>query len=210
MNVENQLQGPAQDRLIDRLVDGELGDIDRRALLLRLEKEPDGWRRCALAFLESQSWRSALGSPDAQDDTLAPQPGTLFRRPGKLKAWQCVAGLAALAASVAAAFALGWLAHDTPAHNMSRTTIGEESKVTHGTPSDPPATAADGIAASRDRPAATAESGTALEPVVKRWEQRGYRAESQKRSVSVALKDGRKVDVPVREVRFQYVGGRTY
>ena len=50
----------------------------------------------------------------------------------------------------------------------------------------------------------------ALEPLVKRLEQRGYRTESQKRSVSVALKDGRKLDVPVHEVRVQYVGGRTY
>ena len=39
---------------IDRLVAGSLPDAERRTLLLRIETEPDGWRQCALAFLEAQ------------------------------------------------------------------------------------------------------------------------------------------------------------
>ena len=54
---------PAQQ--FDLLVDGELSEADRRALLLQLEHEPDGWRRCALAFLEAQCWRAELGQMDA-------------------------------------------------------------------------------------------------------------------------------------------------
>ncbi len=50
------------ERWIDRLVDGELSDPDRRALLLRLETEPGGWRACALAFLEAQTWDEAIGA----------------------------------------------------------------------------------------------------------------------------------------------------
>jgi hypothetical protein len=46
--------------LIDRLVAGELTEVERRELLLSLESEPDGWRRCALAFLEDQAWRTRL------------------------------------------------------------------------------------------------------------------------------------------------------
>src|SRR5271157_3352130 len=46
---------------VDLLVDGELSESDRRALLLQLEHEPDGWRRCALAFLEAQCWKAELG-----------------------------------------------------------------------------------------------------------------------------------------------------
>src|SRR5690349_16591155 len=49
---------PEDSQLLDRLVDGELNDAERRDLLLRLERTPDGWRRCALAFLEGQAWRS--------------------------------------------------------------------------------------------------------------------------------------------------------
>ena len=47
--------------LIDRLVDGELSGDERRHLLASLEAQPDGWRRCALAFVEA-TWRGAMGS----------------------------------------------------------------------------------------------------------------------------------------------------
>lgn len=53
---------PEQLALLDRLVDGELSSDERRALLRRLEEEPEGWRRCALAFLEAQALRESLGS----------------------------------------------------------------------------------------------------------------------------------------------------
>jgi hypothetical protein len=58
----------AAERQLDLLVDGELNETDRRELLVRLDHEPDGWRRCALAFLESQCWRQELG-PIARDRT---------------------------------------------------------------------------------------------------------------------------------------------
>ena len=44
--------------IFDRLVDGELTADERRALLASLDSRPDGWRRCALAFLEAQAWGS--------------------------------------------------------------------------------------------------------------------------------------------------------
>jgi hypothetical protein len=51
----------AGQRQFDRLVDGELSEADRRTLLLQLEHEPEGWRRCALAFLEAQCWKEGFG-----------------------------------------------------------------------------------------------------------------------------------------------------
>jgi hypothetical protein len=48
------------DAQLDRLVDGELSSDEYRDLLAGLELEPQGWRRCALAFLESQSLRQEL------------------------------------------------------------------------------------------------------------------------------------------------------
>jgi hypothetical protein len=52
----------AQDDIrFDRLVDGELSASERRRLLASLDEEPGGWRRCALAFLEAQSWSEGLG-----------------------------------------------------------------------------------------------------------------------------------------------------
>ncbi|AGA30198.1 hypothetical protein [Singulisphaera acidiphila] len=48
------------DHWIDRLVDGELEETERCRLLALLEAEPGGWRRCALAFLEAQTWSRTL------------------------------------------------------------------------------------------------------------------------------------------------------
>jgi anti-sigma factor RsiW len=48
------------DVLFDRLVDGELSRDERRVLLESLNARPQGWRRCAMAFLEAQSWRREL------------------------------------------------------------------------------------------------------------------------------------------------------
>lgn len=45
---------------LDLLVDGELSEERRQALLGQLEEVPDGWRQCALRFLEAQVWREAL------------------------------------------------------------------------------------------------------------------------------------------------------
>lgn len=49
------------DHLLDLLVDDELDETQRRDVLNWCQREPDGWRRCALAFLEAQSWRRELG-----------------------------------------------------------------------------------------------------------------------------------------------------
>lgn len=49
-----------EQRVLDRLVDGELSADERRSLLASLDDEPGAWRRCALAFVEAQSWRWQL------------------------------------------------------------------------------------------------------------------------------------------------------
>src|SRR5690349_18552203 len=49
-------------RVLDRLVDGELSELERQELLSALDDEPAGWRRCALAFLEAQTWGADLKS----------------------------------------------------------------------------------------------------------------------------------------------------
>jgi hypothetical protein len=55
-------------QILDRLVDGELADGERREVLQTLERQPDGWRQCALAFLEAQSWGEALTQLIRQPD----------------------------------------------------------------------------------------------------------------------------------------------
>jgi hypothetical protein len=45
---------------LDLLVDGELPEEERKNLLIVLERLPDGWKKCAVAFLEAQLFTQAL------------------------------------------------------------------------------------------------------------------------------------------------------
>lgn len=40
---------------LDRLVDGQLAPHEYRELLRQIDRDPDGWRQCALAFLQHQA-----------------------------------------------------------------------------------------------------------------------------------------------------------
>src|SRR5262249_14635902 len=95
-------------RVLDRLVDGELSASERRELLSALDDEPGAWRRCALAFLESQALRSQLGSLAVESTEPAlvtraerPQPVSAGNR---VRTW---GALAAVAAGLLLAFGLG-------------------------------------------------------------------------------------------------------
>lgn len=62
---------------LDRLVDGELTGDAYRACLKSLDEHPDGWKRCALAFLEAQAWRNDLaGWSGASDERAESRPAT--------------------------------------------------------------------------------------------------------------------------------------
>lgn len=61
MRTKNSDPGMPDNTPFDRLVDGELNESERRELLAGLDQEPEGWRRCALAFLEAQCWKQVLG-----------------------------------------------------------------------------------------------------------------------------------------------------
>ncbi len=65
---------PEDERLLDLLVDGELAEDKRRALLERLDREPGGWRSCALAFLEAQSWQREMGAIADNPPLIASPP----------------------------------------------------------------------------------------------------------------------------------------
>lgn len=103
-------------RRLDLLVDGELSEVDRRTLIVLLEEQPDGWRQCALAFLEAQSWRDdlrAVAHPPAGLSVTASnptQPAATARAAGSRTNWWRAPGLGsllALAASVLLVFGVG-------------------------------------------------------------------------------------------------------
>jgi hypothetical protein len=78
----------------------------------------------------------------------------------------------------------------------------------------PAAVAVADVAAPAGEPAATAPAGPAARPdpeaFVHDWERRGFEVEQRQRVVSLALENGRRLAVPVNEVRLRYVGDRTY
>lgn len=198
-----------RDRRIDRLVDGELPEADRRALLARLDAEPDGsgWRRLALASLEARCWSEALApaaAPVAHPRPVAVRPRASARL--------------AAAAGLVLAFTAGWLTRGGPPGGSGAGPGGAPpglvsagagagaGKVPAPPPPPPPAPEPDEPA----REALAADAGPGVDLDAGRWARLGYLVESRQRVVSVGLDDGRKVAVPVNEVRFRYVGGRTY
>ncbi|TWU30290.1 hypothetical protein [Bythopirellula polymerisocia] len=94
--------------IFDRLADGELPADERRELLSSLDERTDGWRRCALALLEAQTWRKEFNSlvrteaPPTAVQVAVAMPSQLPARPVRVLV---------LAASTLLAFGLGWSLH---------------------------------------------------------------------------------------------------
>ncbi len=139
--------------MLDSLVEGELSEAERRALLSRLDQIPGGWRACALAFLEAQCFREALGKEVVSGRVVSvtstgktPTVQTVGRHswpvPRASRHW-------ALAAAIIAALGLGWWAG-----GMLR------PDSTEGTP-----TAATNLASNQESDART-ESRQPLQPVL--------------------------------------------
>jgi hypothetical protein len=105
----NDNQPLSEDILLDRLVDGELSGNERRQLLESFDKRPEGWRRCALAFLEAQSWREEMGqvARGIVSETGAPKSPALSVPPSGKTSWSSIATWLAMAACLFLAFGLG-------------------------------------------------------------------------------------------------------
>lgn len=106
------------ERQLVRLADGELSADDRRRLLKRLDELPDGWRRCALVFLENQAF--AVDFPAVMAPPPPPAPSVPTTGPRWLP-WTM-----AVAASWFAMFVLGslWQSGSEPAADRDSRPVG--------------------------------------------------------------------------------------
>jgi hypothetical protein len=217
---------------LDRLVDGELNETDRRELLLQFEREPEGWRRCALAFLEAQCWKQELGlmrrSPEAAATEAAPVSAdavTVRKASSGRAPWrQHLATALTMGACflIALFIGLNFRGINTgPAH-------GPENSSAVATKADAPLNGAqsaeevveidraDGKSESLHIPRArhevpvqnVAEQGPdAIPPAVKEAFQRsGHEVVQERQVVPVQMNNGRQLMVPVDHVQIHYVG----
>jgi hypothetical protein len=225
------------DRLFDRLVDGELSDRERRELLQSLEAAPAGWRRCAMAFLEAQSWRQGMRrmvrgtAPGAP--TAAPRTGTQPAR--RLSTRSMVASLA-LAAGLLLAVTLAVRQRGTePGVNN----IARSEEKPPATDIVPPDGLADGANDGRDNDALTfwvrdetgqqrrvrvplmdadpmdRELGMAFQSGVPdelrtHLQGRGYDVQSRRRYAPLMLENGRRMIVPVEDTKIVPVSQNVY
>ena len=222
------------DHRFDLLADGELSEPQRRELLGQLDDEPGGWRRCALAFLEAQSWKQDFGAilrnPDPQPPASRPdRPFRLSRHRGTL---------VAMAASFLAALFLGWLLQDAwrgsaPGDVSPMHMAGVKKKDHRATeparqPHEPPVEAPQppdvpsapwrmvGDAESFHLPAVERDQlderwlqqlpPAMPEDVLQALERTGYRVRKRRELVPLKMQDGRQLWVPVDKFDFQYVG----
>jgi hypothetical protein len=142
---------PLTDAFFDRIVEGDLSPAELRAALDQLERDPDGWKRCTLAFLEAQCWRESFKAIDPQ--TSANGCGLRSSRPtADTQSSKHRSGLRrlAIAAGIAAmAFSLGWRARSErtasshPAASPALANAGPPATSDLGTTVAPPASVAD-------------------------------------------------------------------
>ncbi len=231
------MKSEIDDRMFDLLVDGELSEDQRRELLAGLDEMPDGWRRCAMSFLEAQSWRRDLGALASEATGESPEPRSVPpRRPGRV--WTALA----MVASFLVALWLGTLLKDALRSGGPLPTqiaeVPQEATVPAPAPSvraesrpDSPAApwktvtlAVDGGLNGQPRsielPAVErnnlADAGlenlpAAIPPeILKALRSTGHQVRQSRQLLPVPLRDGRRLVVPVDQFDVDYVGNRAY
>lgn len=210
-------------RIFDRLADGELDEAARRALLQSLDDVPDGWKRCALAFLEAQAWRESLrdlgqeapplASPVATAAACPPAaavPPTAARSPQRSAApW--LGTVLAMAASFLLALGLGtfWRGGNprppaeksAPALSPDTVHLAGQPPASTGQPASPLSVAPDEMWLT----SGPAQQGVPPE-VLRVLRRAGYELRTDRRFVPVEIEQGQPMLVPVEAVEFYHTG----
>ncbi|MDR3639502.1 MAG: hypothetical protein P4L84_37220 [Isosphaeraceae bacterium] len=204
------------DHLIDLLVDDELDPSARRDLVARLDAVPGGWRRCALTYLEDQGWRAALGPATAELESGCCTPRPRRRAP---------LSLIGMAAGLFTAFLLGWSARGgAPPKGPAVVVAPVAPNPPRKDHDDAPRPTPQEQDRTGDGPLAVSKTGAPTADIarddpesflwretLRRLQQHGYHVEPpQNRRMALELKNGRRLTVPVQEVRVHYTGNTTF
>ena len=209
-NLDEHIDADLQ-RQLDRLVDDELSPAERRELLQSFDDRDGGWRQCALAFLEAQSWCEAASAMMAESPTKSPVSRQLLAKATRARPTtrQATFGLpwAVLAASVAIAFFAGrltdWTAPNvgtTPQEIAADSADNETPRQVTPTPpreKRPPIQPTYAAASNEPRWGPTSVIPGEIEDVL---DQLGTRVRRHHRLMPAQSRDGRAWMVPVEEV----------
>jgi len=212
---------------LDRLACGELDEQTRGSLLAWLDTEPLRWRACALALLEVQTWHEALEPREATERVEIRRPELQLtesptRSPSRQTKW---IPAAVLSASVLIAFSLGALSRSWMTPDGA---LVEKKQQVGSEPGEPAISSGPLMATVALKPELHAGvSGTLRIPVRsvgnqdetssapsiseydrQKWERRGYQLIKERRFLPAELPDGRKVVVPMEQVKAHYVGSK--
>jgi hypothetical protein len=221
------------DILFDRLVDGELSSAERRALLESLDSRPQGWRQCALAFLEAQSWKTQLREVAAEPAVAAvAEKFTAPNRATRRTTIRAAAQWLAVAAALLVAFKIGgWQGDSAPSVATDSAQTDEQVASTPPTTVTPPNAKPsdalnlwvrdDGGQMRRVRvplvDASALESELGLkfqtgvpEDVRNNLQNRGYSVQSKRQYAPLWLDNGRPMIVPVEDTKIVPVSNKVY
>jgi hypothetical protein len=227
------------DRIFDRLVDGELSDADRKVLLESLDTMTEGWRRCAVAFLEAQAWRDGLrqflrgpalktvaSEPVA---TAVPAGHDLLRSRRRAMTWLAIAASLMLAVTFAITQRRG---PEQPASSDLAVETNPASPIEVISPESAPAQAnvgdmltfwvRDESGQSRplrvplvdadplDRELGVSFQSGLPDRVRSQLQDRGYQVQSKRRYAPFTLENGRRMIVPVEDTKIVPVSQNVY
>ena len=240
MTAHESNLSPSEEELLDRLVDDELDEAQRRTLLASFERKPEGWRRCALAFLEAQCWRRELRgmasekpgraaparqlAPSPQAPLPAPPPVPRRNTQWRTTALAMAAGIL-VALGLSYEFRFGSFSGSSSSNSSSLTQAGlgtgrssasnDPWRVVTLTGSD-----ASGVPQSVRLPAQErrqldanswqGEAGSIPPEIAQALKDSGHEIQQSRQLMPVPLQDGRKLVVPVDQVDVHYVGNPEY
>jgi hypothetical protein len=227
------------DTQLDRLVDGELHGAEYREFVAMLDRDPQHWRRCALAFLEAQALRGDLHvlreqhlAPHvSRDDTHVAPAAQTSATESRVSWWHIALAMAAsFVIALPLGSALGRLlrSSDAPAVAVDSPREHDEDLPTSGlitqsqdTPHEPLGNVqfvdADGRVlelpyydlASHPEHLTASDSGLPLE-LLQTLERTGHRIERQTGIVPVNLGNGSQAIMPAEHYRITPANHRAY
>ncbi len=209
---------------LDRLACGELDENTRKSLFIWLDAEPLRWRACALSFLEAQTWNESLADVEEKAPALSELAPVAMPNEHYHQAEFRWTSLTSLAVALLVAFSLGafsgswWKSNDVveqqppafakqplevePSHPLMAT-VSFHPELSSGMPAtlQIPVRTVQDLA---DEPAGTPIS----EYDRQKWERRGYQLIKERRFLPAELPGGKKVVVPVEQIKASYVGSK--